>query len=399
MKRTLLTTAAAILLLAACDKKIPTQTVQKRDLTEVVYASGTLEPENQFTLYSLADGTVADIFVQEGDEIGESQQLIRVDGNATDARLYSAQEIYRTAQQNYGESSPALKELKAQLKTLSAKLQNDSTNYIRYKRLYEENAVKKSDFEHFELIYINTQNDYKATQQRMQSLRSQLYVTLQNAESQYKVAQDDAAHYLIRSSANGRIYDILKEKGEVVRRGEPIAIIGDANQVVLKMSVDESDIEKIKADQQVLVQIEAFGDKVFKAKVSRIYPAMNKRDFAFRVDAMLTDTLPNIFAGTNIEANIIIQEKKDVLCIPKTLLLPGDSVLVKTAKGKQKVKIKKGIENFEYASTASLRVYNRDSGETRTISETLGMGYQDWQNQLNQERSNIGSKNHGCSKK
>lgn len=353
MNRTLLTTAAAILLLAACDKKIPTQTVQKRDLTEVVYASGTLEPENQFTLYSLADGTVADIFVQEGDEIGESQQLIRVDGNATDARLYSAQEIYRTAQQNYGESSPALKELKAQLKTLSAKLQNDSTNYIRYKRLYEENAVKKSDFERFELIYINTQNDYKATQQRMQSLRSQLYVTLQNAESQYKVAQDDAAHYLIRSSANGRIYDILKEKGEVVRRGEPIAIIGDANQVVLKMSVDESDIEKIKADQQVLVQIEAFGDKVFKAKVSRIYPAMNKRDFAFRVDAMLTDTLPKIFAGTNIEANIIIQEKKDVLCIPKTLLLPGDSVLVKTAKGKQKVKIKKGIENFEYAEVLS----------------------------------------------
>ena len=67
----------------------------------------------------------------------------------------------------------------------------------------------------------------------------------------------------------------------------------------------------------------------------------------------MIDTLPNIFAGTNIEANIIIQERKDVLCIPKTLLLPGDSVLVKTSKGKQKVKIKKGIENFEYAEVLS----------------------------------------------
>lgn len=354
MNRSLLLIATTLALLtSACGKKTPTQTAQKRDITEVVYASGTLEPENQFTLYSLADGTVANIFVQEGDEVTTSQQLIRVDGNATDARLYGAEEIYKTAQQNYGENSPALQELKSQLKTLKTKLQNDSINYMRYKRLYDDNAVKKTDYERFELIYINSQNDHKAAQQRMHNLRSQLYVTLQNAESQYKVAQDDAAHYLIRSSANGRIYDILKEKGEVVRRGEPIAVIGDANIVVLKMSVDESDIEKISVGQQVLVQIEAFGDKVFKAKVSRIYPAMNKRDFAFSVDAALIDTLPNIFAGTNIEANIIIQERKDVLCIPKTLLLPGDSVLVKTAKGKQKVKIKKGIENFEYAEVLS----------------------------------------------
>lgn len=353
MNRTLLILATTTLFAVACGKKVPTQKAEKRDITEVVYASGTLEPENEFTLYSLADGTVANIFVQEGDTVGLNQELIRVDGNATEARLYSAEEIYKTAQQNYGENSPALLELKTQLKTLTVKLKNDSANYMRYKRLYEENAVKKADFEKFELAYINSQNDFRATQQRMQNLRSQLYVTLQNASSQYKVAQDDAAHYLIRSSTNGRIYDILKEKGEAVRRGEPIAIIGAANEVVLKMSVDESDIEKIKVGQQVLVQIEAFGDKVFKAKVHRIYPAMNKRDFAFRVDAMLTDSLPNIFAGTNIEANIIIQERKDVLCIPKTLVLPGDSVLVKTADGKQKVKITKGVENFEYAEVLS----------------------------------------------
>lgn len=333
----------------ACKDDVPTQRPMKRNLSEVVYASGTLEPENQFTLYSLADGTVSTIFVKEGDTITESQELIRVDGNATQARLYSSEEIYKTAQQNYGENSPALQEVKSQLQTLKVKLENDSNNYMRYKRLYEQNAVKKADFERFELAYINTKNDYKAAQQRLKNLRSQLYVTLQNAETQYKVAQDEAAHYLIRSSTNGRIYDILKEQGEVVRRGEPIALIGDAKDVVVKLSVDESDIEKITKGQEVLVQIEAYGNKIFKAKIDRIYPAMNKRDFAFRVDAKLVDNIPDIFSGTNVEANIIIQEKKDVLCIPKTYLLPGDSVLVKTEEGKKKVKIKKGIENFEYA--------------------------------------------------
>ncbi len=341
------------LFISACGEDISTQKPLKRDITEVVYASGVLEPNNQFTLYSLADGTVANIFVNEGDTINLSQDLIRVDGNATQARLYSSEEIYKTARQNYGENSPALQELKTQLKTLEVKLQNDSTNYKRYKRLYNQGAVKKVDYERFELAYISTKNDYKTAQVRLKNLRNQLYVTLQNAESQYKVTQDDVAHYLIKSSAKGRIYDILKEQGEVVRRGEPIAIIGDADNVILKLSVDESDIEKVRVEQEVLVQIETFGEKIFKAKISRIYPAMNKRDFAFRVDAAMVDKLPNIFSGTNVEANIVIQEKKDVLCLPKTLLLPGDSVLTKTTDGEEKVKIKKGIENFEYAEVIS----------------------------------------------
>lgn len=344
---------ALTLFISACGEDIPTQKPLKRDITEVVYASGILEPQNQFTLYSLADGTVANIFVNEGDTINLSQDLIRVDGNATQARLYSSEEIYKTARQNYGENSPALQEVKSQLNTLKVKLHNDSTNYKRYKRLLNQGAVKRVDYERFELIYINTKNDYAAVQSRLKNLRSQLYVNLQNAESQYKVIQDDVAHYLIKSSAKGRVYDILKEQGEVVRRGEPIAIIGDADNVILKLSVDESDIEKIRTGQEVLVQIETFGDKIFKAKISRIYPAMNKRDFAFRVDATMVDALPNIFSGTNVEANIIIQEKKNVLCVPKTLLLPGDSVLIKTTDGDEKVKVQKGIENFEYAEILS----------------------------------------------
>ncbi len=345
--------AVLALLISACKDEISTQKLLKQDITEAVYASGVLEPENQFTLYSLANGTVATIFVKEGDTISTSQKIMRIDGLATQARLYTSAEIYKTAKKNYGENSPALQELKAQLNTLKVKLQNDSTSYKRYKRLYEKNAVKKADYERFELAYINSQNNYKAAQLRLKNIRLQLYVTLQSAESQYKVTQDDVAHYLIKSSAKGRIYDILKKQGEAVRHGEPIAIIGDANNVVLKLSVDENDIEKIIVGQKVLVEIETFGGKIFKAKISRIYPAMNKRDFAFRVDAVLVDALPNIFSGTNVEANIIIKEKKDVLCLPKILLLAGDSVLIKTNDGQQKVKVKKGIENFEYAEVIS----------------------------------------------
>lgn len=340
---------AATFTASSCKKKVATITPERRDITEVVYASGALEPFNQFTLYSLADGTITEVLAREGDTIGPNQTLLRIESSTVGARLFSSREIYQTARENYGENSPALLELKSQLNTLKNRLINDSTNYYRYKRLYEQNAVKKTDLERAELAYINSKNEYTAVNQRLEGLRSQLYVTLQNAESQYKAAQEDADHYLLKSGMRGRVYDILKKQGEVTRRGEPIALIGDADKVIVRLSVDESDIEKIAVGQTSLVQVDAFGDKIFKAEVSRIYPAMNKKDFAFRVDAVLLDELPAVFPGANLEANIIIQEKKNVLCIPKTVLLPGDSVLVKTGDGEQKVKVQKGIENFEYA--------------------------------------------------
>ena len=74
---------------------------------------------------------------------------------------------------------------------------------------------------------------------------------------------------------------------------------------------------------------------------------INKQQQSIRVDAELNGNLPGSFSGLALEANIIIREKKDALVIPKTALLPGDSLHIETIDGPVTRKVERGIETLD----------------------------------------------------
>jgi HlyD family secretion protein len=74
---------------------------------------------------------------------------------------------------------------------------------------------------------------------------------------------------------------------------------------------------------------------------------INKQQQSVQADATLQEPLPGWFSGLAVEANIIIRQKDKALVIPKTTLLPGDSVLIEDGNGTKKVKVMKGIETLE----------------------------------------------------
>jgi hypothetical protein len=95
------------------------------------------------------------------------------------------------------------------------------------------------------------------------------------------------------------------------------------------------------------VKIDAYPGRTFNAVVDKVYPMINRQQQSVKVDAMLTDPMQGWFSGLALEANIIIREKQDALVISKTMLLPGDSVLIETGGGRKKVKVEKGIETLD----------------------------------------------------
>ncbi|MDX5436639.1 MAG: biotin/lipoyl-binding protein, partial [Pontibacter sp.] len=116
------------LLLSACsDGAKPTQPAY-RQLTEAVYASGKILPENEYQLSANADGVITALLVNEGDTVAKGQTLLQIESEVQDARLETATEAYREAQENYRASSPVLRELRAKLEAARTKLQNDSIN-------------------------------------------------------------------------------------------------------------------------------------------------------------------------------------------------------------------------------------------------------------------------------
>src|SRR6185369_12230562 len=121
--------------------------------------------------------------------------------------------------------------------------------------------------------------------------RNSANAELSNARTNLELNSLFGADYSITSSISGLVYDIFFEPGEIIPPGQPIAILGDPSLLELRLNVDEADIALIKAGQEVLVELDSYPGKVFRAKVQQVHPLLNPRDQTFRVDARFTDAL------------------------------------------------------------------------------------------------------------
>ncbi len=339
--------AAFIILLAACSSDEEGTAPAVKELTEAVYASGNVYPRNEYKLYAQGDGVLVQQLVNEGDSVGKNQLLFVLESNSTDARSQAATNIYRQSEANLSENSPVLNELEAQVRNARTRLENDSVTYFRLKGLFENNATSKAEFERAELAYRTSRNDLAARQQALKRTRNQLYVDLQNARSQYRVATEDAGNYRLRSFTPGKVYEIYKEPGELVKRTEAVALIGSGTRAYVQMAVDENDFTRVQVGQKVLIKVDAFDAKVYEARVAKIYPKLNKLDQTFRVDADFVGDAPDGYYGLTVEANVIISQNPQALTIPKSYVLGGDSVWVKQDGDKKKIKITTGAENLD----------------------------------------------------
>ncbi|RFS15567.1 efflux RND transporter periplasmic adaptor subunit [Emticicia sp. C21] len=348
MKKTIIFFSSVTTFLISCDKdKDQATSPQYKPLTEAVYASGNIFPENEYKLTANADGFLVRQTTFEGDLVTKNQLIFQLESISQDARLEASSNILRQAEANYGENSPVLAELSTQLRNARTKLANDSVNFSRYKELYDRNATTKIEYERAELAFQTSKNDVIARQKAYQRTRSQLYVDLQNSQSTYRVNAREGDNFRIKTFEAGKIYEIYKKQGELVRRGEQIALIGDASEIYAQLAIDESDFVKVKIGQEVLVKIDVYKDKVFKAKVSKLYPKLNKADQTFRVDAEFAEEKPNAYYGMTVEGNIIISQNQNVLTIPKNYLVGNDSVWIEENGDKKKIKIAKGVENLD----------------------------------------------------
>lgn len=324
-----------------------------KDLTEAVYASGSIYPRNEYKVLANADGILQQKLVSEGDSVKRNQLVFVLEGITQGAREVAAANIYRQSQANLNANSPVLAELEAQLRTAQTRLSNDSVNYIRYRDLYQQNATSKAELERVQLAYQTAGNDFAARRSSLQRTRNQLYVDLQNSRSQYVASGQDQGNTRVRSFVDGKVYEISKEPGEVVRRNDQLALIGSGRDVFVKLAVDESDFGKIRMGQEVMVKADVYPDKVFRAKVQKIYPKLNRVDQSFRVDANFVGELPDAYYGLTVEANIVISQNNRVLTIPKSYVVGNDSVWVNENGDKKKIRVVKGAENFDLVQVKS----------------------------------------------
>jgi multidrug efflux pump subunit AcrA (membrane-fusion protein) len=346
MKRSII---AVILLLAVCSCRQKEKEVhpELKELTAAVYASGTLVPEDEYKVVSSVDGYLVKAFVKEGDSVTKGGQLFTLSSSVRIAQEQSARAIVQKTLPATESNAPVFRELKSRIDLARIRMQQDSLQYARYKALYEQNAISKSSYEKYWLQYQSSLKDLQNLNQQWQQQRLSSDLQLQQAQNQASINTAEAGNGNLKSYIDGKVYELYKKEGDLVSPGQPIALLG-GGKMIAKLLVDEDDLENIFTGQQVLLTIDAYPDKVFKAHISRVYPMLNKVEQSFRADATLDDILPVYMYGLNMEANIVTEQKKKVLAIPRAALQKGDSVLVKADGKTRKIKVSTGARDDEW---------------------------------------------------
>ncbi|MDX5438791.1 MAG: efflux RND transporter periplasmic adaptor subunit, partial [Pontibacter sp.] len=326
-----------LFILSACSgKQEKTQPVVE-DISESVYATGVIKSRGQYQVFPKVSGIVQNILVTEGDLVKQGEPLMRVENEAAQLSTESARIAAEYASLTANEEK--LKDLEATINLARTKMQNDSLLLVRQRNLWANNIGTKVELEQKELNYKNAVTVYRSARLRYQDLHKQLDLAARQARKNLEISQSRSDDYTVRSEARGKVYSVLKEEGEMVNPQSPVAVIGDADDFIVELQVDEYDIAKVKPGQRVLLNLDSYKGEVFEAEVYKINPSMNQRTRSFTVEASFTKRPPELYPNLTTEANIVIQSKKDALLIPREYLQEGDYVL---KEDEQKVKVKTG---------------------------------------------------------
>ena len=336
-----------LLFLFSCSKSSDQVKPVRKNIIETVYASGKIIAANEYTVYALSNGTIKEKLVREGDAVVKNQKMFIINADAPSARLDAARSNYENAQLNLSSKSHILNDLSLALQNARVKFTNDSLQYSRLKNLLTQNAATQNTVDNALVNYTVSQNQKKSAEEKYFSARNDLTVALKNAKSLLTNAESDLNNYYIKSDRAGTVFQTLKEAGEAVRAGEPVALLGETSQRIIKLAVDQQDINKIKTGQEVLLKTDATGNTIFHGSISRIYPVMNEVDQTFRVDAVFNDSLGQRYIHSSVEANIIIRQQNNALIIPRKALVADDSVQVKQDGNIKTIAVETGIRTLD----------------------------------------------------
>ena len=281
--------------------KYETKKLERCTITQVVEASGTVNPVNTVSVGPILSGLVKEIYVDFNSQVKKGQVLAELDPANFQAALEQAQAQIVNAE--------------AGLARLNAITEMSKKTYNRYKNLYAKNFIAKSELDQAE-------SDYLANLAQVSAQRAQIA----QARANYTTAHNNINYAKIVSPVDGTIIARKIDVGQPVAASfqapELFTIAQDLTKMQIEVNVSEADIGKVKEGQDVTYTLDGYPDSIFKGKVSqvRISPTTVSNVVTYSVIVDVDNEDMKLIPGMTANVSIITQKSEDVLCVPNFAL-------------------------------------------------------------------------------
>ena len=232
------------------EKEVETELAELRTITQIVSATGRIQPEVEVIIRPDVSGEIIELNVREGDFVREGDLLLRIKPDLYQARI--------------DELNAALLTQQSRMEQARATMLTAETEYIKNRELFERNLI--SDLE-----YQQTHNNFEAQKANFKAAEFQI----ESARAQLRRAEEELQQTVIRSPGAGTISRLAVERGERVlgqaqTAGTEMMRIARMEQMEVVVDVNENDIVNVSVNDTTIIEADAYPNRSFEGIVYEI---------------------------------------------------------------------------------------------------------------------------------
>jgi RND family efflux transporter MFP subunit len=296
-------------------------TVEQKQIRRNVESVGSLFPLDEVTVSSEVEGRVEQVVVDVGDHVSAGQTIVKVVPTELQLTLDQQRASLQQARARLGlsEKGEDFKDASgaAEVKKAAADLADAKQKYLRAKTLLEQGLLPKQSFDEAESRHNAARAAYDLSVQMVENLRAQLA----QSRAATALAQKKVGDSIIRAPFAGQVKERTVTQGQYLKVQTPVMVIVNINPMRVRLRVPEKMAAWVKNGQEVTVSVEAYPDRKFTGKITRINPSVDQQTRAFEVEALVDNRegllKPGFFVKATIPSSFVI----DSLVIPQDALL------------------------------------------------------------------------------
>lgn len=283
-------------------KKVYAEAASRRDITEVVKASGEVDARVKVNISSHLIGKVEKLYVEEGEQVQAGQAFLDLEKDAFVAQRDDWASRYAIARNDVEQARVDLAD------------QENKTR--RARSLANEGILTSEQLETADLSLASAQLRLSRAQQ-----------AVRQTEANLTKARDDLRKTTIYSPLTGRVVTLRAEEGEVVVSGtmnnpaSMIATVADLSELLAVVDVDETEVAAVKLGQEADLKVDALPKRTFPGQVVEVgssgYNLAGQPDVTFfQVKLLFAEPDPELRPGMSVRADIRTNAATDRLLVP-----------------------------------------------------------------------------------
>ena len=271
------------------------------DIQDVVGATGTAQAVQTVQVGSQVSGTIQNLYADFNSVVRKDQVIARLDPSSFQARL--------------GQVQAALVAARATVERSKASMADAKQKLDRAKQLTAQQLLPQSDLETAQATYDQEVAQLKASE-----------AAVNQAQANVNQARVDLDHTVINAPIAGVVIARNVDVGQTVAASfqAPVlfVIANDLKHMEINASVDEADIGRVRAEQEVTFRVDAYPDRVFHGRVTqvRLQPTTVQNVVTYNTIIGVDNDDGRLMPGMTATVSVIVRKSENALRIPAAAL-------------------------------------------------------------------------------